>query len=202
MIIDNVPWALRGYFVLSAAYWRARGVKLSLSSQLPKIHQRVRVRGPRQMTLGARATLFPYVYLVSSGGRITIGENSSIGDYSYINAASGVSIGRDVLIAPSCHITDANHQIGPDRPIREQGRTAAPIRIGDDVWIGGGAKVLSGVNIGDGAVVASGAVVIDDVPPAAIVGGVPAKFIRWRVDPATGTDAGSQRVASSSRTER
>jgi acetyltransferase-like isoleucine patch superfamily enzyme len=201
MIIDNSRWALRGYFVLSAVYWRARGVNIRLS-ELPRIHQRVRVNGPRQMTLGSRVTLFPYVYLVSTGGPIEIGDNSSIGDYSYINSARGVSIGRDVLIAPSCHITDANHGIAPDRPIREQGRIVAPIHIGDDVWIGAGAKVLSGVRIGDGAVVASGAVVTEDVPPAAIVGGVPAKFIRWRRDPEAGTADSSQELSSSTRTER
>jgi acetyltransferase-like isoleucine patch superfamily enzyme len=202
MIIDNSRLALRGYFVLSALYWRTRGVNISLSSELPKIHQRVRVNGPRQMTLGARATLLPYVYLVSTGGPITIGENSSIGEYTYINAARGVSIGRDVLIAPSCHITDANHGIAPDRPIREQGRVVAAVHIGDDVWVGAGAKVLSGVRIGDGAVVASGAVVTEDVLPAAIVGGVPAKFIRWREDPKKETTAGSPELSSSSLTER
>ncbi len=52
--------------------------------------------------------------------------------------------------------------------------------IGNDVWIGFGATVLAGVTIGDGAVIASGAVVTKDMPPYAIVGGVPAKVIRYR----------------------
>jgi acetyltransferase-like isoleucine patch superfamily enzyme len=52
--------------------------------------------------------------------------------------------------------------------------------IGNDVWVGTGAIILSGVTIGDGAVVAAGAVVTRDVPPYAIVGGVPAKIIRFR----------------------
>ena len=55
-----------------------------------------------------------------------------------------------------------------------------PIIVKDDVWIGLGAKILSGVTIGQGAVVAAGAVVTKDVPPYAVVGGVPAKLIRWR----------------------
>ncbi len=54
------------------------------------------------------------------------------------------------------------------------------IVIGDDVWIGYGATILSGVHIGQGAVVAAGAVVTSDVAPYAIVGGVPAKLIRYR----------------------
>lgn len=56
------------------------------------------------------------------------------------------------------------------------------IIVDDDVWIGYGATIMSGVNIGQGAVVAAGAVVTKDVPPYAIVGGVPAKVIKYRFD--------------------
>jgi acetyltransferase-like isoleucine patch superfamily enzyme len=55
-----------------------------------------------------------------------------------------------------------------------------PVVIGNDVWVGAGAIILSGVSIGDGAIVAAGAVVTKDVPPYAIVGGNPAKLIRYR----------------------
>lgn len=59
------------------------------------------------------------------------------------------------------------------------------IEIGNDVWIGSRATILEGVNIGDGAIVAAGAVVTKDIPPYAIVGGVPAKIIRYRFDEET-----------------
>ena len=59
------------------------------------------------------------------------------------------------------------------------------IVIGNDVWIGSRATILEGVNIGDGVVVAAGAVVTKDVPPYAIVGGVPARIIRYRFDEET-----------------
>ena len=54
------------------------------------------------------------------------------------------------------------------------------VRIGNDVWIAANAIILAGVTVGDGAVVAAGAVVTRDVPPMAIVAGVPAKVIRYR----------------------
>ena len=57
---------------------------------------------------------------------------------------------------------------------------ADPCHIGNDVWIGHGVFIKAGVNVGDGAVIAAGAVVVKDIPPYAIVGGVPAKVIRYR----------------------
>lgn len=57
-----------------------------------------------------------------------------------------------------------------------------PIIIGDDVWIGFNATILSGVNVGKGAVIAAGSVVTKDIPAYAIVGGVPAKVIRYRFE--------------------
>lgn len=59
------------------------------------------------------------------------------------------------------------------------------VEIGNDVWIGARATILEGVTIGDGAVVAAGAIVTKDVPPYAIVGGVPAKIIKYRFDDET-----------------
>lgn len=61
-----------------------------------------------------------------------------------------------------------------------EGTSKGDIIVGDDVWIGYGATIMSGVKIGQGAVIAAGAVVTKDVPPYAIVGGVPAKIIKYR----------------------
>ena len=61
--------------------------------------------------------------------------------------------------------------------------TKGPVRIGNDVWICAKATILSGVTVGDGAVIAAGAVVTKDVPPYAIVAGVPARVVKFRFPP-------------------
>ena len=64
-----------------------------------------------------------------------------------------------------------------------EAKSKGPIILGDDVWLGENVLVLSGVNIGKGAVVAAGSIVVKDVPPYAIVGGNPAKVIKYRFSP-------------------
>ena len=87
-----------------------------------------------------------------------------------------IDIGDDVLIAPNGSLLSSGHPVEPlDRTRRV---TAAPIVIGRNVWIGSGAIVLQGVTVGDDSVIAAGAVVSEDVPPATVVGGVPARVIR------------------------
>lgn len=114
-------------------------------------------------------------------GLIEFGERSYCAGNCVIAANEKVSIGRDVMIADQVTIRDTDHVIDDcDRPMIEQGITTAPVIIEDDVWIAHGAKILKGVTIGRGSVIAAGAVVTKDVPPNAIVGGVPAKVIRYR----------------------
>lgn len=70
------------------------------------------------------------------------------------------------------------NNVGDDSKLRDN----PPVEIGNDVWIGANVVILPGVKIGDGAIVAAGAIVTKDVEPYAIVGGVPAKLIRYRFD--------------------
>ena len=75
-------------------------------------------------------------------------------------------------------ISEAQRKAG-----EEMAHRGGKIRIGNDVWIGEGVFIRRGVTVGDGAVIASRAVVTADVPPYAIVGGVPARVIRYRFEP-------------------
>lgn len=105
-----------------------------------------------------------------------------IGDYTHINrgcilrSAGGIRIGNCVSISYRCNIMSGGHIVNSPTFEGEH----APIIIEDYVWIGVGATILKGVRIGKGAVVAAGAVVNKDVPPYAIVGGVPARVIGKR----------------------
>lgn len=137
------------------------------------------LRGPG-IELGDRVTINRYAYLQGDIGGIRLGDRVEINNYTIINGNGGVDIGADTLIGPGVKIISYQHAHAADRPIRDQQATAAPIRIGRDVWIGANAVVLAGVSIGDGAVIGAGAVVTRDVPGNAVVAGVPARIIKMR----------------------
>ncbi len=162
---------------LNGIKWRLLGLKAPGNVLLdPKC----RIRNPRNLSLGAKAHLWPYSYLFCRKGTITIGANTVVRDYTVIQSLQQVTIGSNCLIAPHCMVTDANHNLDPNVPITQSGRTAKPVTIGDNVWLAAGAKVMPGVTIGNNAVVAAGAVVTKDVPANAIVGGVPATLLKYR----------------------
>jgi len=135
--------------------------------------------------------------------RNTFPKFVTVGVHSYSNLRpdtflhcteqSPVEIGTFCSIAPEVlFVCQANHptetastfgiqdRIVKTKTMYEYLRTKGPIVLGNDVWIGTRAIILSGVTIGDGAIVAAGSVVTNDVPPYAIVGGNPAKLIRYR----------------------
>lgn len=86
-------------------------------------------------------------------------------------------IGDNVMIGPGTLISTVNHPLTPMGRRQHLG-IAKPVRIGNDVWIGGNVTILPGVTIGNNVVVAAGAVVTKDIPDNTLVGGVPAKKIR------------------------
>jgi maltose O-acetyltransferase len=114
-------------------------------------------------------------------------SGARIGAYSRINrdccldARGPLVIGENVSISPEVVILTAGHRTDdPGFPVETR-----PVTIEDHVWIGTRATILPGVRLGRGCVVAAGAVVTRDVPPLAIVGGVPAAQIGTRPAHAT-----------------
>lgn len=88
-----------------------------------------------------------------------------------------VTIGDDVLIGPNVQLLTATHPIQPG-PRRNKWEAAAPITVGDNVWLGGGAIICPGVTIGPNTVVGAGAVVTRDLPADVVAVGNPARVIR------------------------
>mgnify|MGYP001767982109 CR=1 FL=1 len=119
---------------------------------------------------------------------ISVGDDVSISSGAMFSAtSSSISIGNKVMFGPNVTIMAGDHntsQIGRFMYDIQEKRPCddLPVIIEDDVWIGTGAIILKGVHIGRGSIVAAGALVICDVPPYSIVGGLPARKIkvRWR----------------------
>lgn len=112
-----------------------------------------------------------------NGKNIFIGNNFTGNFNLTILDIREVWIGDNVMIGPNTLITTVGHPLTPMGRRKHLG-IAKPIRIGNDVWIGGNVTILPGVTIGNNVVVAAGAVVTKDVPNNTLVGGVPAKIIR------------------------
>lgn len=137
--------------------------------------------------------------------KYNIGAHTYVSPSTEIKNAKETKIGKYCSIANDCYIGTSQHPIDrlsshyftyceenkeiygdlitPKENIIPLQHGLDPITIGNDVWIGVRVIIKDGVKIGDGAVIGSGAVVTHDVPPYAIVGGVPAKIIRYRFSP-------------------
>lgn len=113
--------------------------------------------------------------------RIEIHKNVSINEYNYLSGYGGLIIKEGVRIGKGCTFITSDHLFAQkDIPIYKQGVEGDKIIIMENVWIGANATILKGVKIGEGAIIAAGAVVKDDVPDNTIVGGIPAKPIKYR----------------------
>lgn len=111
---------------------------------------------------------------------ISIGDHSGIGIDSKLYGT--VNIGNNVMMGPECYIYAYNHNTQRvDIPMNQQGvGEERPVNIGNDVWIGSRVTILPGVRVGDGAIIAAASVVTKDVPSYAVVGGNPARVIKYR----------------------
>jgi maltose O-acetyltransferase len=115
-----------------------------------------------------------------SGLRIEVGNNCNLS--SGLRVIGDLKLGNDVMMGPEVVFISYNHEVSDlTVPMRMQGATESrPIQVCDDVWIGMRAMIMPGVTIGAHAIVAGGSVVTKDVPEWAIVGGNPAKVIKYR----------------------
>lgn len=118
---------------------------------------------------------------ISAGGRgkVEIGMNVLIDDFTFVMAHEKIEIGDNTKIAAFCFLTDFNHKFNDfKKSIKEQGYETKPVKIGRNVWIGTHSIILPGVAIGDNSVIGAGSVVTKNIPSRSIAVGNPAKVIK------------------------
>lgn len=126
------------------------------------------------------------------GRNIRVGRNVFVNHCCEFMGRGGITIEDDVLIGPKVNLITINH---PLDPARRRSTYCAPIVIKRGAWLGAAVSVMPGVTIGQNAVVAANAVVTKDVPDNAIVGGVPARLIRFIDASPPGVDCAGPGVA-------
>ncbi len=146
-------------------------------------------KGTIKFDLNVRIGVFPspmffstyaYIEARNSGAAVHVGENTWINNnFTAIAEHTSITIGANCLIGSNVEILDSDfHGMIVSERRLSRPESAAPVVIGNDVFIGNNAVILKGVTVGDGAVISNRALVVSDVPARTIVGGVPAKFIR------------------------
>ena len=177
--------------VMKRMFW-SRHMVLDVKAVIHPMATVHNIRKQRQaIRVGANTHLKGELLTFAHGGEISIGEYCYVGEQSRIWSAARISIGDRVLISHGVNIFDSlTHPISPVERHRHYRRIIthghpdradlgeAPVRIGNDVWIGCLSIVLKGVTIGEGAIVGAGSVVSKDVPPFTIVAGNPARVVR------------------------
>jgi acetyltransferase-like isoleucine patch superfamily enzyme len=135
----------------------------------------------RGIAIGNGVFLGRGTILSCKDGDITLGDEVNIGFHSEIFSGSNVVVGRHGLFAAYTYLVGGGHDFSrTDAPVVEQERVSKGITLGENVWLGAGAKVMDGVCIGRDVVVGAGAVVTEDLPDGAVAVGIPARVIRTR----------------------
>jgi acetyltransferase-like isoleucine patch superfamily enzyme len=188
----------RGYLrpAIEAAAQRPRILKYRLLSTCrrisgePVILQPVLFVGPGEVVLGDGVQFgwkssplfyagYCHVETTTPEARIEVGDRTEFNNNLMIKSeGAGIRIGKDGLFGANVEIFDSNfHDLHPER--RKAGtQRMAPVEIGDNVFVGMGAKILKGVTIGDDSVIGAGSVVSSSIPAGVVAAGSPARVVR------------------------
>lgn len=138
------------------------------------------VTGPRRIFLGRRVRILPGLFAETlKSGRIEIGDNVAIGQHFHVSAGGRLSIGEGSTILGFVTITDIDHgyeDVG--RPVHGQSLQIRETTLGRNCFIGMGARILPGTSLGDGCVVGANSVVRGVFPAHSVIVGAPASVIK------------------------
>lgn len=129
--------------------------------------------------IGSYTKILVTSHLQKMGEGVLMGNNCSIGDFSFLGCAGGITIGNDVIMGQYVSFHSENHNFSNKKLlIREQGVNHKGIELGNNIWVGAKVTFLDGAYVSDNSVVAAGAVVSGHFPPNVVIGGVPAKILK------------------------
>jgi serine acetyltransferase len=140
--------------------------------------------GNRGIDIGNGVFLGRSTILSCKDGDIVLGDHTNLGFHCEVFSGSRVTVGHHGLFAAYVYLVGGGHEFeGADAAVIDQPRASSGITLGDNVWLGTGAKVLDGVTLGSNVVVGANGVVNADLPEGAIAAGVPARVLRTRERP-------------------
>ena len=162
---------------LEAAMMRASRLAQEFNAAAPRDRAAAReILAKLLGAVGAETVVRAPIY-VDYGDQLTIGARGFVNYGLVALDVAPIAIGDDCQIGPNVQLLTAYHPVEAE-PRRRKLEAAAPITIGDNVWLGGGAIVLPGVTIGDDSVIGAGSVVTKDVPAGVLAVGNPARVVR------------------------
>ena len=161
-------------------YYRIKGLKIHSSATIFYGAKLIRYISNISISSDVIIKSKAQVCACNKKAEISIGPNTTIGNYTFIYASEKIKIGKDCMVAPFVYIVDSDHGKDIGSTMNSQPNITSPVVIQDDVWIGSHSVILPGVNIGKGSIIAAGSVVNKDVEEYSIYGGVPAKFLKNR----------------------
>ncbi len=184
--LARIVWqmaATRGFSAVYVVWLRALGVRIGRGCTIRGF---VRIVGdPRRVTIGDRCSIHAGVTFWTHDygeghGRIVLGDEvTCMWDVTF-NSYASIEVGRLTAVGDGCYLQDNNHGTAPGIPVMHQPSEAAPIVMGEDVWIGARCIVLADVTIGDHTVVGAGSVVVRTLPADSVAVGVPCRVVKRR----------------------
>lgn len=181
--------------VKDCIFWKSVSIKLKRVGKNSAVGSGLQIRGMEHIEIGDNFTAGKGTTLQAwdcyenqkFNPQIIIGNNVMLTDYVQISAINKVVLGDNLLVGQGVYISDNAHGNADKTaidipPIKRPLTSKGPVIIGKNVWIGRGAVILSGVTVGDNAIIGANSVITKDVPANSVVGGVPAKIIRYLDD--------------------